>query len=523
MLKHTKVFILLLFLLYINISSSISFAQTAQANDNLKKYWYYRYRLRNDFTLMGDGQGKSIIAAQRKVDGALQFNGDQTSVMGEYMAVLATEYQLLKNNGQDVSRTLEELYYLLKALSRLDETAESFIRNNPNGQPYLNYQSPLNPQSGDLNGFFMRDDVLPDFVQNNSLHFNSGKTNNITAISTRSGFANADETRRFESLDQVINLMIGLSFVSKYVNDTYQGKIIEAGESNMQQMARNFTDRMIMYIKNNNWRIQDPITGYQFADNEGGFVQPLAYGFAETANKIQGNNNPVFLFLGIPVSSANYHDAITALSFLVFGVATPIAVNCEQDTGILHSEFPCSACFESYKLIMLGALGNCLYNSLHINITASRTAQYASNNNIEIIPLIRQVLHGGVNFISNATYENLLDRGPLCGPKNWNNCNYDDFEWSSFNRWRASEKRGMGCPAEQIADEECTHNLEPADYPGIDYMMLFNMFCLAEGDNYMPNYINYMDRIVNIDFPFTLGGTTIGDAQNPATVNAYKV
>jgi len=34
---------------------------------NLEKYWYYRYRLINDFMLIGVGAGKSIPAQKRKI------------------------------------------------------------------------------------------------------------------------------------------------------------------------------------------------------------------------------------------------------------------------------------------------------------------------------------------------------------------------------------------------------------------------------------------------------------------------
>jgi hypothetical protein len=500
-----------------------TFAQTSQANDNLKKYWYYRYRLRNDYTMMGDCQGCSIIAAKRLVNGIINFNGDQTCVMGEYMSVLATEYQLLKNNGQDLSKTLEELYYLLKALSRLDETAEAFIRDNLNPgfpPPFLNHSYPIVSQQGDLNGFFLRDDVKSDFITNNYSHFNSGKTNANAINTVSSGFSNTDEKRPFESLDQVLNLMIGLSFVSKYVNDSYRGNIIEAGESNMAQMARNFTDRMIMYIKNNNWIIEDPVTFSDFDDFHGGLAYKLAYGFAEAANKIQGNNNPIFMFLGIPVSSANYHDGITAANYPFFTASQNFAI-CDQATGFFHSDIPCSQCQEMYKAMMLAALGNSYYGAGNINNTAVATANYAIQNQCEIIPLIRQLLHGGVNFVPSSIYENLLNIAPTCGPYNYGNCNYTEYEWSSSNRWRSPEDRGQGCPG--AGNPECADPLtEPADYPGIDYMMLFNMYCLAQGSNYMPNYINYMDRIINNDFPITINGITIGNAQNPVSINAYN-
>jgi hypothetical protein len=42
------------------------------------------------------------------------------------MGMLATEYKLLKNEGKDTTKTLQELLYALKAIERLDTSAESY-------------------------------------------------------------------------------------------------------------------------------------------------------------------------------------------------------------------------------------------------------------------------------------------------------------------------------------------------------------------------------------------------------------
>lgn len=41
-------------------------AQLPTWYQNLEKYWWYRYRLLNDFMKIGDGVGESIPAAQRQ-------------------------------------------------------------------------------------------------------------------------------------------------------------------------------------------------------------------------------------------------------------------------------------------------------------------------------------------------------------------------------------------------------------------------------------------------------------------------
>jgi len=48
--------------------------------------------------------------------------------MSHYLSLLSTELYLLKNNGQDYSTTLKELYYAMLAMERLDLYSESHWR-----------------------------------------------------------------------------------------------------------------------------------------------------------------------------------------------------------------------------------------------------------------------------------------------------------------------------------------------------------------------------------------------------------
>jgi len=52
----------LLNLLFI-VCQSLVFAQTSEKNS--EKYWYYRFRLINNFTLVGDCQGCSLPVTER--------------------------------------------------------------------------------------------------------------------------------------------------------------------------------------------------------------------------------------------------------------------------------------------------------------------------------------------------------------------------------------------------------------------------------------------------------------------------
>jgi hypothetical protein len=96
----------------------------------MEKYLWYRYRLVNDFMLIGDDCGMSIPAQKRNYlksgdPMALQWE-DATVELGHYIGALAVEYRMLKDNNLDTWRTEQELYYAIRAFDRLDQNAETY-------------------------------------------------------------------------------------------------------------------------------------------------------------------------------------------------------------------------------------------------------------------------------------------------------------------------------------------------------------------------------------------------------------
>ena len=70
---------------------------TQNPQQNLRKYWFCRNRLINDFMLVGDCQGCSIPAKNRGDANQITLKwSDATIDLGWYIGVLATEYKLLK-------------------------------------------------------------------------------------------------------------------------------------------------------------------------------------------------------------------------------------------------------------------------------------------------------------------------------------------------------------------------------------------------------------------------------------------
>ena len=97
---------------------------------NLEKYWKYRQELRDKFIVVSgnvEEQGVNIPAAGINYHWKVNWS-EGNSNMSHYLSVLATELWLLKNNNQDYSVTLKELYYAMLAMERLDLYSEQNFR-----------------------------------------------------------------------------------------------------------------------------------------------------------------------------------------------------------------------------------------------------------------------------------------------------------------------------------------------------------------------------------------------------------
>ena len=64
--------IIYIFLLIFCVGNINAQPTIQQQFENLQKYWYYRFRLKNDFVYVGEGQGMSIPAPPRTREVALR-------------------------------------------------------------------------------------------------------------------------------------------------------------------------------------------------------------------------------------------------------------------------------------------------------------------------------------------------------------------------------------------------------------------------------------------------------------------
>lgn len=543
-----KIFILLFTAIFV----FLLFSAKAQSDQlNMKKYWWYHYRLLNDFMAKGDCKGCSeamnqrayrhIIGTTSTPESLTNFAkwGDQTISLGMYLGVLATEYRLLKMHGQPVDTTIQELYYALKAFNRLDESAEHYMF------------SPHVTAPPDLNGFFIRDDVDGNFLLEHP-KLAHGVTSEYEAelVESDTHSGNPSLSSNEMSHDQVWHLFMGFALVQKFVDDiSYNGLPLNnlTGNSNIRQEARDITDRIMHHITSTGWIIQNPMFGTPVARGQN--VIALSYGAAEAACYIKDNSTSQDYSMPIyPINTCkDYHDWISYADALPWN-----ELGKPPGAGYAFTD-------EDYKVDVLASIGHSWYSNMYpvipnpmttiialfdpenwrhpfqfivqtltlppvlpVNVTATELGVRASLRDWQHLPLLHQVLHGGSNIILENTYKQLLNSAPCNGPYN---LGYPDnsapFEWSTDNRMLSPDRRGdftMEINDHEVGEDKV--GTFHGEYNGLDYMIYYNLFAISQGGSPGSgvNYTNYMDRTVTTPFPIG----TIGTASSPVTIEGFN-
>ncbi len=454
---------------------------------NLQKYWYYRDRLKTQFMVVdnNNAQGTNIPATRRfEQNGQTILRwGDAEGHLGMYIAVLATEYKLLKDNHQKYDETLQELNNAMQAFERLDEFAEYWWRD-PHVQilPY------------DINGFFIRDDVGSNPSHDNFL-LNHPKSklaqNGITKI--ESDFISGDDGGRpcEMSQDQVWLILPGLALVETLVDEPSLILFDALGDSvTFREWTRKITHRMISYIQGTQcqaiWQIINPTTlnpvrrGDMLDESFLMYNTRHSYGFASAGDQItrllgyeslhyDGSEHPDRRSQYFTLASATGCEIPFWLGYL--GVPDPRHASYSFRTlmTIEGSEAPVTEPIP------------CWTDDRYDYFTWLQT-MYALTEYHEHLALIYGMLHKfPVDPVSEKPvinhqdkkwyniYKNLLDSAPECGPYNFDaiaSNNWPHFEWSSYNRliW-----------PQRIGDSSGKIGF----YNGLDYMLLHNLFCLA--------------------------------------------
>ncbi len=464
--KRTPYIMLILVLLMATLQSHAQFRNGLE-----EKYQDYRERLRNEFMVgIGPDFGHSLPATVRDtVSGRLLWT-DCTIELGQYIGMLGLEYQILEQQGEDTGETVEELFWAMYALNRLDYYAEDFFGGTPS-----------------LNGFFIRDDVAEDSLDMNAVleHLNQGLPQPAVTF-LASDLMSPNPRDKEESLDQAILLVTGLGIVTRTVPPGVRYYI--GGEpqpfqdftTSLQAEAQHQIVRIINYMKEGDSTTveldpADPnLYGIQGMGWDFIIKNPVTY-----ENVMRGDNA---FFLSMGYAGSKYH---------LTGQDAPTTDTIRRDLALtlfLAMENFVLPNNQDFKVINLDAMSNIWPEGIQPDTTftdynARILGPRSQGQDFGWIPMLHQLVFDGNNYLMSflppdtvfyndpeGYYEYLLELAPEEGPYNYNDSLYPNWEWSSTSRTIHPERRGE------------TQTAFPGNYNGIDYMLYYNLYRVLFSD-----------------------------------------
>lgn len=491
--------ILMLFVVPLGIYGQRDDKSYEQHQKNQERYWFYRDRLKYFVKPDGSSMGGSCIAGCRNEWGGETLKWGQHNMhFGRYLAMLATEFKLLRHYGfdSDANNTLNELEQALLSYIRRDECEAN---------PPWDYLGILSK----YDGFFIRDDVPGDYLDNNYDHFNQGEVGlhdvnyyisngqsgyPAKVTNMKSGYSDWDDHDDFihkttMSKDEAYGLWFGLAMVDKCVPNGWWA------ENESETIVHEIFDHMrnasgIVYPPK--WLIGYPdptycntsfcMPGY-ISVNPGtkGCVYLERYGVTKAAEFITGNSYVTF----IPYGEA--WELWKALPLTVGSTTNPV--------------------FNTQMILELAAINDDYDKSTLENL--AKEYNWESN-----FMLYWKVLHDKEKDCNNPTNEayNQLSNAPNCGPYNYNS-HHAPNGWASGNRFT------------QSIDGQNGNGTRKGNWHGLDYMLLYNLFHLRQimENEDMPQYTNFVDRkIIDEVFPYTFNDEIIGSHDNPLTMQAIE-
>lgn len=464
----------------------------SQTNDqNLKKYWENRDRLRKFFTKIGPNQGESIIANMKdRAHNAMRWS-DATTQLGFYIAILASEYELLRRDNLPTQGTLNELYFAINAIKRLDKKGEVHYAQNLKGD--------VVPENE--NGWFLRDDVPNNFNQNWSNHY---------LYTTHSDFYNTDAnsaTNYFSpgnepSQDQMYSLMMGFVFVKKYVGNIYvdplgngTGFFLGTEVSNIARRMRNwllaekynrvneFEGNSTGFFLRQNYTFNNPVYDWEAMGGHDNFVFMLAWPTMQVMEYLTGEAVDNTFHVMYNQSNIDIYDEITYEGLkdhyddLVDAI--PNADYEDYCINIFNKQLcivgESNLAMTMRFIMMLEAMGAAINGTPWHE---DKVATISALRQQPLYPFMADVLAGGGYSADIDEYLKLwLDDMPLCDgcfvysenddPNNPLSGNGGPI-WSSENYWLNNNLNGSWANVWIIGNQ-----------PGLDYMILYNLYHLA--------------------------------------------
>ncbi|MGV3597640.1 MAG: hypothetical protein ACO1PI_07195 [Bacteroidota bacterium] len=532
-----------------------SYAQsTFDAQKAHENYWNYRNRFKIMFTKIGIDRGNSIPLAERWDDirgrdkdedntgnkfcdsaaGKIGC-GDGLSFLGYYLSLLATEYKLLNDAGRPTQATLNELYYAINTLTRVDLNGELFWG--------------FSPDSANLNGFLTRDDFdsSSHLAWKNQLNTTMTGTDGYskmifdaatnTCPEKKTAFDGTDINRNVMSQDHLINILMGFSFIKKYVPNVHvKPTSIDRG-FNIINEIETITRRLMDYVtatktiqrtvtkcgstytltETFNWAIVNPFNNDRVSFEKGTELGPLCWAFAKGAERILGADeysiNSIYLRtshanlicpqwdIGISISGSEYlfravpnvRDRLSAVNFNLFKPVISF-----DNGGIQYGLAPVPVSYENITS------GEALINNMNMVITLGAITNawsdgdfdaIATDFNLPMYVLLNDVLNDKTPSVEGSYWEDLLKDVPADHNPNrlynsstvWNH----SIAFTHLNRVAPDESKGY--------------------FSGLDYMLLYNLYKIKYPTT--PNSYNESSCDCGIDsayfFPYVVNGDTL--------------
>jgi len=423
----------------------------------------------------------------------------------------------------------------LDAVIRKDYWAES---RAPWGSWYAN----------NYNGFFIREDVFSTettdilgihtstFLNNHELNYGLTSSDDVDNPNIPKGSpayihkiidnyydatgaptGNPPPIKNAMSQDEAIGLLLGMALVHKCAKGT-----------TADDKAKDITDKVISYIRNNNysglinavgdWIIRDP---YSNPVPQGQDARLYAYGFAKAG-----------VYIVRPHKGINHYLTFFGRKFRKLlwdadGLFTCNPTPCNPPPGWMVKLYKkhhglrqklawymCNWCNSSnlWMESVLGAIGNSWGSITPVPI-ALKTA---TSNWTPFYLFLYSVLHNKNAYLPFTPFaEDLINKAPCYGPYCYcpdntdpEGCHPSDF---SPNGWGTSLRFTHDMIAQTHGEQ-----IGYGGFSGVDYMLLYNLYNIIYAND-LPPYINCSDRTLSGTLPLLPAG--IGTNNNPQTYN----
>ncbi len=578
-------------LLPLLLSFSLGEAQTPEKN--LMKYWKHRDQL-SQFVFQGQNvnptteHGSYLVAEYRfpwmncsrsfqlgngvgqalldtlsydNLCGGLSFQADATMLLGWYIGVLATEYRLLKNHGQPTAATERELWGALKAYERLDRMAEGLFEGH---EP-------------SLNGYFVRDDVLPFFADDK---FKADGTPYFDGIRcTRAMFAG--EIAAFEpvraqqnnpsvdpwdvtvtdgtawinspSPDQVLGLLLGFSLVKACVDEgaSYNGE-------SLLGLAQQYAHLIGTYAKDHNWEMVTPN-----GENQGDRTMLVMFSspISAACRWISGNqhhygnstNDMLWgpLWANMTQAYANdFEEGDTLFTEDGIPLAAFIAASIVPTAAIVASPLVPFGSLPVDPLLMFAAgmvIGNYVVPDTFwipvnpVSVSQMLTAAAISNDwngselrnvkarewGMELFPLLTDVIYNtsDISPTTKAQCRQMIDEAPcekFCSctglqayDSNINPCSFNAYnEYGCISAYHCDAAAGWESSNRYLHRNHQTGSQSGSEHNGLDFLLLYNLYHLKYPEELPLHYVNNYQGVYHHTGTYPLPEMFVEEVEN---------